>query len=226
MKAQIIVSDPAWMFSDKLKMSDVKRSPESQYKSVLDNHAILNLKIEEIADDDSILALWVPSTLIEFGLECMKAYGFSYKQTWIWVKSKKEPLAKLKKQIKKSLKKKEKPEDLFKLIDNFDLNDCLNFFMGRIFRQTHEVCLIGVRGKVHKDLRNKSQVSVFIGPNPKHSEKPEALQDRLEKMYPSYTNRLELFARRDRPGFVCFGNECPSSINLDIRECIEKYRNL
>lgn len=226
MKAELLVIDPPYGFSDKLKMSDVKRSPESQYKSVLDNHAILNLKIEEISADDAVLALWVPSTLIEFGLECMKAYGFEFKQTWIWVKSKKEPLGKLKKQIKKSLKKKENSEELLKLIDNFDLNDSLGFYMGRIFRQTHEVCLIGIRGKVHKSLKNKSQVSVFIGPNPVHSEKPEALQDRLEKMYPDYTNKLELFARRDRDEFICYGNECPSSINLDIRECIEKYRSL
>lgn len=226
MKAQILVIDSPYRFNDKLKMSDVKRSPESQYKSVLDNNAILNLKIKEISADDSILALWVPSTLIEFGLECMKAYGFDYKQTWIWVKSKKEPLGKLKKQIKKSLKKKEKPEDLLKLIDDFDLNDCLGFYMGRIFRQTHEVCLIGVRGKIHKSLKNKSQISVFIGPNPVHSEKPEALQDRLEKMYPDYVNRLELFARRDRPGFICYGNENPSSMNIDIRESIDKYMEL
>lgn len=226
MKAQILVIDPPYGFSDKLSMSDIKRSPESQYKSILDNKAILNLKIENIAADDSILALWVPSTLIEFGLECMKAYGFEFKQTWIWVKSKKEPLKELKKQIKKSLKNKEKLEDLFKLIDNFDLNDCLGFFMGRIFRQTHEVCLIGVRGKVHKSLKNKSQISVFIGPNPKHSEKPEELQDRLEKMYPDYMNRLELFARRDRVGWVCRGNECKSSINIDIRESIDEYGKL
>jgi N6-adenosine-specific RNA methylase IME4 len=213
-------------------MEDVKRSPESQYKSVLDNKAILNLKIKEIAADDAILALWVPSALISFGLECMKAYGFEYKQTWIWVKSKKEPLGKLKKQVKKSLNEKsdfvikEKIKELSELIDNFDLNDCLSFYMGRIFRQTHEVCLIGVRGKVHKSLKNKSQVSVFIGPNPKHSEKPEALQDRLEKMYPDYTNKLELFARRDRPGFICYGNENKSSYGIDIRDSIEKYRNL
>lgn len=226
MKAQIIVADPPYAFSDKLSMSDIKRSPESQYKSVLDNHAILNLKVSEISADDAVLALWVPSTLIEFGLECMKAYGFEFKQTWIWVKSKKEPLKELKKQVKRLLKRKEKSEELLKLIDNFDLNDCLGFFMGRVFRQTHEVCLIGIRGKVHKSLKNKSQVSVFIGPNPKHSEKPEALQDRLEKMYPDYVNRLELFARRDRDGWVCKGNECKSSMNEDIRESIEKYSEL
>lgn len=226
MKAQILVIDPPWTFTDKLSMSDVKRSPESQYKSVLDNRAILDLDIRDISDNDAILALWVPSTLIEFGLQCMRFWGFEFKQTWIWVKSKKEPLGKLKKQIKKSLKKKEKPEELLKLIDDFNLNDCLGFYMGRIFRQTHEVCLIGIRGKVHKNLKNKSQVSVFIGPNPKHSEKPEELQNRLEKMYPEYTNRLELFARRDRPGFICYGNENPSSIGLDIRDCIDKYKAL
>lgn len=232
MKAQILVIDAPWTFSDKLSMSDIKRSPESQYKSVLGNKEILNLDIKSIAADDAILALWVPSTLLEFGMEVMKAYGFEFKQTWIWVKSKKEPLKELKKQIKKELQGYNwrtgggKAEDLFKLIDNFDLNDSLGFYMGRIFRQTHEVCLVGIRGKVHKSLKNKSQVSVFIGPNPKHSEKPEALQDRLEKMYPDYVNRLELFARRDRDGWDCRGNECKSSLNEDIRDSIEIYKGL
>ena len=225
MKAQILIIDPPWTFSDKLKMSDVKRSPESQYKSVLDNKAILNLDIDQISDDNAVLALWVPSTLIEFGLDVMAEYGFEFKQTWIWVKSKKEPLKKLKKEIKKLIKNKSDIKDIEKIIDEFDLNDCLGFFMGRVFRQVHEVCLIGVRGKVHKDLKNKSQVSVFIGPNNRHSEKPDALHERLIKMYPSYTNRLELFARREREEFICMGNECPSSDNLDIRDCIEIYKN-
>ncbi|MFK5283896.1 hypothetical protein ACI3PL_30395, partial [Lacticaseibacillus paracasei] len=60
MKAELLVIYPPYQFSDKLKMSDVKRSPESQYKSVLDNEAILNLEIKEISADDAVLALWVP----------------------------------------------------------------------------------------------------------------------------------------------------------------------
>ena len=58
--------------------------------------------------------------------------------------------------------------------------------------------------------------------NEKHSKKPEDLQESLELMFPSYTDRLELFARRERPGWTCVGNESQNEFNgLDIIESIE-----
>src|SRR6266404_224155 len=103
MKFNLIIADPPYIFNDKLTMSKVKRGSESQYKSVLSYSDIINLNIKNIAEDNAILALWVPSALIDIGLEAMESYGFDYKQTFIWVKSKNEPLLKLKKQIKKAL---------------------------------------------------------------------------------------------------------------------------
>ena len=45
----------------------------------------------------------------------------------------------------------------------------------------------------------------------KHSQKPEALQDRLEALWPWVApgERLELFARRRRTGWACWGGQCP-----------------
>lgn len=219
--------DPPYAFSDRLTMSKTKRGAESQYKSILTCDDIINLNIKDLAEDNAILALWVPSTLIDVGLSAMENYGFDFKQTFIWVKSKNEPLVKLKKQVKKALKEKD-DQQVLDLIDNFDLNDTMKCYLGRFFRQTHEVALIGSRGKTSNDRKNKSQISVFFGPNPKHSEKPYVLHERLEKMYPNYNKKLEIFARKDYKDFICVGNEIPTpnEYNGDVRDAIEKLIKL
>lgn len=70
---------------------------------------------------------------------------------------------------------------------------------------------LGVRGdtpwsssRARRDLRQ-----VVFAPPGRHSAKPEAVQDRIEALWPDATPRLELFARRRRPGWACWGNEAP-----------------
>jgi N6-adenosine-specific RNA methylase IME4 len=236
MKFNLIIADPAYDFSDKLTMSEVKRGAEAQYEAVMSHQDIIDIKVKDIADDNAIMALWVPSALIDVGLKALENYGFDYKQTFIWVKSKNEPLLKLKKQIKKILKHKhdfgtdDYEDKILKLIDDFNMNDTMKCYLGRVFRQTHEVALIGTRGKTGNDRANKSQISVFIGPNPKHSEKPFILHDRLEKMYPNYKNKLELFARKEYKDWIVLGNEISTVsdkvFNGDLRESIEILKNV
>jgi len=230
MKYDLIVADPPFQFQDSLKMSDVKRSSSSQYK-VLKTKDIINLDVKSIAADNSVLALWVPSAMLSDGLETMNAWGFQQKQTWIWVKTKVDPLYPLVKRFRKGLYNyqrlsfKTTINIVKEIVEDFDLNSILNFNLGRTFRQTHELCLIGTRGKVSKLLKNKSQRSVFVGPAlPIHSEKPEELQDRLEKMYPGVKS-LEMFSRRLRPGWTCVGLELPGpNKGEDIRDSIKRLQ--
>jgi len=216
MKFNIIVADPPYKFSDKLTMSSVKRGAESNYKSILSIEDIKKLRIQEIVEKDAILALWVPSPLLQEGMDVLQSWGFKQKQIFVWVKTKKNWLNKL---LNLILAKKELQGQ------DQDLNKCLSFGMGRYFRQCHEVCLIGVRGSVSTKIDNKSQRSVHFHEIAKHSEKPEELQNRLETMLPTFKNKLELFARRDRAGWLCFGNECPSSLGEDIRDSIQRLIN-
>src|SRR5690606_15124530 len=67
----------------------------------------------------------------------------------------------------------------------------------------------------------KSQRSVHFGFNSKHSAKPEDLQDMLDKMFPN-GNKLEMFARRQRPGWWCIGNENLMTLNEDIAISLKK----
>lgn len=222
MKFNVIVADPPFSFLDKLSMSKVARSAESNY-SVMTNKDILELKINEISEEDAILALWVPSSLLTFGLECMKKWGFRHTQTVNWIKTKKDPFQDLKKQLfSKSKNKLVSLADVDECLQNFDFDTMLAFGMGRIFRNVHEVVLIGVRGKIYSFLKNKSQRTVFFDVNIKHSQKPEILQNRLDLMFPDPNlKRLEIFGRRLRDGWKVLGNESPSD-GLDIRESLEK----
>jgi len=219
---RVIVSDPPWNFSDSLKMSDVKRGAAANY-STMTMQDIKNLNVKELADPDGcILALWVPSSLLQDGLDTMKAWGFNQKQTYIWVKTKKQPFLSTKHHFVAAIEKnlptkgstissikslwKSSIKAVLDKLDSYDL-DILGFGMGRLFRQTHEICLIGTNNnKIYKHLKNKSQRSVSLDVNLRHSAKPDILQNALEAMFPD-CDRLEMFARRHRANWICVGNE-------------------
>jgi N6-adenosine-specific RNA methylase IME4 len=235
-KYNLIVADPPYSFSDRLTMSDVKRGAESNY-NVLSGQNIIDLDVKSIVADDAVLALWVPSSMLLLGLNIMESWGFEQTQTFIWVKTKKKEnvFKDLKSEIKSIIKNGigsyidknnyDVYNDISELLDVFDLNDVLSFLMGRLFRSSHELVLIGKRGKPYGALNNKSQRSVLFAEPGKHSAKPEGLQDRLELMFPA-GNKLELFARRQRPKWWCVGNEAPMTAGMDIRDALSGLKNL
>lgn len=222
-----IVADPPWSFSDSLTMADTKRGASSNYDT-LSIEDLKNLPVKDLCEDDAVLVLWVPSSLLSEGLEVMKAWGFRQTQTIVWVKTKKESLKNLHLKIvpviQNLLGNKKSDTNILKgILNSFSLSSILGFGMGRLFRQTHELAIVGVRGKIYGFLQNKSQRSVHFFPSTKHSTKPEALQDMLDVMFPG-SKKLELFARRDRSGWICAGNECPSTISEDIRDSIDRLK--
>lgn len=185
-KFRVIVADCPWSFGDSLKMSKVKRGAKAQY-STMTTSRIAEMPVQASCHPDgAVLCLWVPGSLLQEGLDVMKAWGFDHKQIYVWVKTKKHAP--------------------YKKYAHSPPEDQLAFGMGRLFRQTHELCLIGTRGKIYKQLKNKSQRSVSFAENLRHSSKPDHLQKSLETMFPK-ARKLELFARRIRPGWTCLGNE-------------------
>ncbi len=80
-----------------------------------------------------------------------------------------------------------------------------HFGMGRIVRASHEVCVVATRGKVTPKVRTVR--SVFEATVGIHSEKPEVFFDIVEELFDG--PYLELFARRQRPGWTCLGDQMP-----------------
>jgi N6-adenosine-specific RNA methylase IME4 len=81
------------------------------------------------------------------------------------------------------------------------------FGMGRTLRAEHEICLVASRGR--PALLNHATRSTFVtgfsAPVRQHSEKPEIFYQIVEELCGG--PRLELFARRQRPGWTCVGDE-------------------
>lgn len=128
---------------------------------------------------DCYLFLWRVSSMQEEALEVMHAWGFDRPTEFVWEK----------------LTKEGKPW----------------FGMGRTLRSSHEAGLVAKRGKPQPLAKNVR--SSFTAPVPRdeegkyvHSGKPEYFYtDVIEKL--SAGPYVELFARRQRPGWTTWGDE-------------------
>jgi N6-adenosine-specific RNA methylase IME4 len=78
--------------------------------------------------------------------------------------------------------------------------------MGYWTRANAEVCLLATRGN---PLRLDMGVhQVVMAPVAEHSEKPDEVRRRIERLLAG--PYLKLFARAERPGWVTWGNEVPA----------------
>ena len=75
-------------------------------------------------------------------------------------------------------------------------------------RNRHELLLLGVRGKHPPAEPERRADSVLEANRGRHSEKPEQVYELIERMYPA-ASKLELFARKSRPGWAVWGNQLP-----------------
>jgi N6-adenosine-specific RNA methylase IME4 len=78
--------------------------------------------------------------------------------------------------------------------------------LGHYVRVRHELLLIATRGAMPTPRESDRPDSVIEAPAGRHSEKPAAAYERIERMYPELA-KLELFARAPRPGWDAWGNQ-------------------
>lgn len=81
-----------------------------------------------------------------------------------------------------------------------------NIITGYWFRFRHELLLVGRRGKIPAPAPGEQWESVIEAPTSTHSTKPDRVYELIEAYYPTVP-KLELFARRTRPGWNSWGNE-------------------
>lgn len=86
-KYRVLLSDPPWQYT-----SGDQHSREEQ-ETVLETHypsmsidELCNLPIYKLAEDNSVLFLWVTSPLLEECFDVIRAWGFDYKTSIIWDK--------------------------------------------------------------------------------------------------------------------------------------------
>ncbi|HEV7284038.1 MAG TPA: MT-A70 family methyltransferase [Kaistia sp.] len=77
-------------------------------------------------------------------------------------------------------------------------------------RNMHELLLVGTRGNVPAPAMGEQWPSVIKAPVGEHSEKPEIFAELIEAYYPNLP-KIELNARRGRPGWDVWGLEAPEA---------------
>jgi len=188
-KYNIIYADPAWRYKDKALN---KGGAERHYKT-MSIEEIKNLPINKIAENNSILFLWVTFPMLQEGLDTIQSWGFKYKTVaFVWIKANKNTNTN---------------QLSFLPIDSF----ATFLGMGRWTRSNAEICLLAVKGKPQR--LNADVRQIIYAPIAAHSEKPNEARKRIIRLCGDLP-RIELFARQQKEGFDTWGNEIENSIEL------------
>ena len=78
----IILADPPWQYDD----ADSRGAAEDHYPT-MDTTAIAAIPVEKHATDDAVLFLWATSALLPDAMRVMGQWGFEYRSSAVWVKS-------------------------------------------------------------------------------------------------------------------------------------------
>lgn len=129
--------------------------------------------------------LWATVTHLPAALTLLAELGAEYRTHRVWVKAAELPL--------------------------FDCWTLQNGGLGQYGRGVHELLLLGTIGPFMRNPNVMKRKTVFTAPRTTHSTKPAEPYDYAERL--AIVDRpgqlVELFARRDRAGWRCWGNERP-----------------
>lgn len=194
-----IIADPAWQYSDKMgAMKSTGNGAASQYRCMTLSevngfpYSAPGVGVKPIGSCpnlfsqfayDAYLWLWFTNAFAEAAHDVARAWGFTPKTIATWVKGRITPDGRLVQHI------------------------C----QGRHLRNSTEHCLLAVRGRPVRLVKNLPTAFVYPGrwKGRLHSEKPPVIHEWAERF--SAGPYLEIFARRRRDGWDAIGDE------LDVR---------
>jgi len=194
-KFRFILADPPWQHNDRKAV----RKDNPQKKTRLGMGAAghyrtepttaicaLGPLVQAVATPDAYLAMWVVESMPLDVPRVLAAWGF-------------EPVC-----------------TLFAWMKTNSKAGTPCFGNGKYSAGNLERCILARRNRKkfpcwHSTLKGcyKPAQAIFA-PKSEHSEKPEIAQDRIDRWVDPYLDghgKLELFARRHRPGWVCLGDE-------------------
>lgn len=82
-KYKTILADPPWDIHQKGRHNN--RSAESHYQ-LMSLEQIKSMPVQDLAEENAHLYLWVCNGLLQEGLDVIKAWGFTYRSPLYWIK--------------------------------------------------------------------------------------------------------------------------------------------
>jgi N6-adenosine-specific RNA methylase IME4 len=206
----VLLADPPWKYQN---WTDKAHGASKAWYKTLSVEDVCRLPVRDVAAKNSLLFLWVTGPKLPQGLKVLESWGFEYVGlAFDWLKTYRAPV---------TIKFPKRSEAVY-FCDRYCPDATPEFLkpnavktatvipgnpyfgLGFRTRQANELCLLGKRGKgVPK--KSSSVLAAVMAPRMRHSEKPPAVYDRIEKLVDG--PYLELFARHARNGWESWGDE-------------------
>jgi N6-adenosine-specific RNA methylase IME4 len=160
--------------------SGTKWAAAAKFYDTVSDDELATFPIQRLIHRRSVVFVWATGPRLDAAVKLLDAWNLHFRGVaFTWVKTKKDGTPIGAQGIRPSIVK---PTCEFVLVGS-------NTQKGRPLRLADE----SVRHTVLASVRE-------------HSAKPEEVHERIERLYPD-ASRLELFARRQRQGWTCWGNE-------------------
>ena len=151
---------------------------------------VLRLDVRSYIGLKGMALVWATCPRMDFAIDAIRAWGLHYRGVaFVWVKTRKDGA----------------------VIGAQGIRACVT-------KATSELLLVASTNKKGRPLKiaDESVAQVVLAPRGEHSEKPAEVYRRIERMYPD-ASKCELFARAERPGWACVGDELPVPSRVRMR---------
>lgn len=193
-----ILVDPPWRFKTYTDPAAyrLRRGAEHHYQtmSAVD---LMGLPVRELADPEGChLFMWATGPHMPQALDVIKAWCFRYSGfafTWVKLKAIQPPRA-------------------------AGLDAMFHVGLGYTTRKNAEFCLLARRGNPKRLSRSVREL--IVAPIREHSRKPDEVYERIEAYCAD--PYLELFARSQRRGWTCVGDEANKFTGSNIPKIIRR----
>lgn len=187
----LIVADPPWSYKN---FSDAAHGAAVSAYDTMRYDEIAAIPVASWAAETCVLALWGTWPKLEEAVQLVWDWGFEFKTGFPWVKT---------------------------LPQKGEIRRGIGFWV----QGASEFVLIGTKGEPERQ-KTAPQIGLLCGserqfyaPRLEHSKKPEDLQSWLEARFAG--PRLELFARRERPGWTTWGRDTGFVLSAEGVKAVE-----
>lgn len=194
-KYGVILADPEWRFEPYSRDTGMDRAADNHYPTS-PLMELMRRPVGDLAADDCVIGLWATVPMLIEAICCLDAWGFLTlvrdPATGFLL-----PDKSIARYVSQGVWTKYWPGQ--------------GIGMGHWFRVDHEILLIATRGSPIAPAQGEQWRSIIDQPASEvHSQKPELVYELFEKFWPN-TPKIELNARKARPGWDAWGNEAPES---------------
>jgi N6-adenosine-specific RNA methylase IME4 len=173
----VLVLDPAWSYYG----DQAKWGAAAKFYNTMTTEQIAALPVRDWLEPKNVVFLWATGPRLDTAIDMVRAWGLQFRgAAFVWVKTRKS--------------------------DGMPIG--AQGVRPSIVKPTTEfVIAASTKAKGRPmPLADEGVPQVVLAPKGAHSQKPEAVQDRIERLFP-HASKAELFARRARPGWDCYGDE-------------------